>query len=51
MYFLNVGKLDNSTRSKYDSHQNGVTGEWHLDALISEHRARYTDPITKNKHQ
>lgn len=44
-------KLYNSINSKYDSHQRVVTGEWHFDALISEYRARYTDPITENKYQ
>lgn len=43
-------KLYNSINSKYDSHQN-VTGEWHFDTLISEHRERYIDPIVKNKYQ
>lgn len=44
-------KLYNSINSKYDSHQNGVIGEWNFDALIYEHRARNIDPIAKNKYQ
>lgn len=46
----NMFKFYNSI-SKHDSHQNSVTGEWHFDALVSEHRTRNTDPTTKNKYQ
>lgn len=49
--FSNMFKLCNSINTKYYSHQNFVTGEWHFDVLVSENRARYTDPITENKYQ
>ena len=49
--FPKMFKFHNSISSKHNPHQNSVTGERHFDALISEHRTRNIDPITKNKHQ
>lgn len=49
--FPKMFKFHNSISSKHKPCQNSVTGEWHFDALISEHRTRNIDPITKNKHQ
>lgn len=49
--FQKMFKFHNSISSKHKPCQNSVTDEWHFDVLISEHRTRNIDLITKNKHQ